>query len=237
MSHAGSRPATIRHDAVERILASHPAVAAGGDLNFWDNEGPAIQPALRPAEGADLTASAAACLARREKISPHHARVANKNPFNYRWAAPAHLVFPNATVIHCRRRPGDTALSTMLAALRPQPLFGMARGDLLFTYREHARATDHLRRTLTANRYYELHYDKLVTDPEAEIRALLEFCGLEWEQACLDFQHNPSPTTTASATQVRQSLYDSSIAQWRHYAPQLEGLRRQLVAAGIEVNS
>ena len=73
--------------------------------------------------------------------------------------------------------------------------------------------------------------------PCGETRRLLEFCGLEWEDACLAFHRNPSPTMTASATQVRQSLYDSSLAQWRHYGSQLEGLRGQLLAARIDAAS
>jgi hypothetical protein len=76
-------------------------------------------------------------------------------------------------------------------------------------------------------------YEQLVSDLRGETGRLLDFCGLGLEDACLDFHRNPAPTTTASAAQVRQPLYDSSIHQWRHYEMQLEGLRRQLIAAGI----
>ena len=84
---------------------------------------------------------------------------------------------------------------------------------------------------------HNLDYERLVSDQVGETRRLLEFCGLQWEDGCLAFHRNPTPTTTASAVQVRQSLYDSSIAQWRHYATQLEGLRRQLAAAGIDTHA
>jgi hypothetical protein len=63
---------------------------------------------------------------------------------------------------------------------------------------------------------------------------LLAACGLEWEAACLEFHRNPTATTTASASQVRRPIYDTSLHQWRHYEKQLEGLRTQLQAGGIE---
>jgi hypothetical protein len=86
-------------------------------------------------------------------------------------------------------------------------------------------------------RIYDLSYERLVRDQAGETRRLLEFCGLEWETACLSFHRNTTATTTASATQVRRALYDSSVEQWRHYAAQLAGLRQQLLTAGIELDS
>jgi hypothetical protein len=79
-----------------------------------------------------------------------------------------------------------------------------------------------------------LSYEGLVADPRGEVGRLLDFCGLDWQDACLDFHRNPAPAMTASAVQVRQPLYDRSLHQWRHYGPQLEGLRRQLLAAGLD---
>jgi hypothetical protein len=82
---------------------------------------------------------------------------------------------------------------------------------------------------------HHVEYEKLVADQLGETRKLLEFCGLEWQQACLDFHHNASATTTASAAQIRRPMYDSSVAQWRHYTTQLQPLHDLLTAAGIEI--
>ena len=82
---------------------------------------------------------------------------------------------------------------------------------------------------------HALCYEDLVADQIGQTRALLQFCGLEWQQACVQFHRNPAPTTTASAVQVRQPLYDSSVAQWRHYEQQLDTLASQLRAAGIRL--
>jgi hypothetical protein len=81
---------------------------------------------------------------------------------------------------------------------------------------------------------HHVGYEDLVADQSGETRKLLEFCGLEWQDACLDFHHNASATTTASAAQIRRPIYDSSVAQWRHYATQLAPLRDLLIAAGID---
>ncbi len=81
---------------------------------------------------------------------------------------------------------------------------------------------------------HEMSYEALVADQRQETQRLLAFCGLEWQDACLEFHANPAPSTTASAAQVRHRLHNNAVSQWRQYASQLEPLRRQLEAAGID---
>jgi hypothetical protein len=81
-----------------------------------------------------------------------------------------------------------------------------------------------------------LSYEALVADQVGETRKLLDFCGLEWQDSCVEFHRNPSPTTTASAAQVRRPLYDSSVSQWRHYEAELAELSSLLSAAGISTD-
>jgi hypothetical protein len=80
---------------------------------------------------------------------------------------------------------------------------------------------------------YELSYEALIADQFGETRRLLQFCGLDWQEACGRFHENPAASATASAAQVRRPIYTSSVAQWRHYEAQLAGLRAQLAAAGV----
>ena len=80
---------------------------------------------------------------------------------------------------------------------------------------------------------YTLRYEAVVADVEGEARRLLQFCGLVWEDQCLRFYEDAQASTTASALQVRQPVYASSVGKWRHYAQQLEPLRLQLENAGI----
>jgi hypothetical protein len=77
-----------------------------------------------------------------------------------------------------------------------------------------------------------VHYERLVDDLETEVRRLLDFCGLSFEPACLSFHENAAPVATASAAQVRQPLYRSSLGRWRRYRPQIDPALEILAAAG-----
>ena len=82
----------------------------------------------------------------------------------------------------------------------------------------------------------ELHvieYENVVSDLAQEARNLLVYCGLEWQSACIEFERNVQPSTTASAAQVRQKIYRSSAGKWRQYEKQLQSLKNQLEKAGI----
>jgi len=80
-----------------------------------------------------------------------------------------------------------------------------------------------------------LDYEELVANQEQQSRRLIEHCGLDWEPACLEFQHNAAPVATASASQVREALYQGAAGRWRRYAEQLEPARRVLEAGGVSI--
>ena len=110
--------------------------------------------------------------------------------------------------------------------------FSYDLGEIGRYYIAYRRLMDHWRSTLPGA-IHELHYETLVADQEGTTRALLAYCGLEWQESCVHFHLNAAPTTTASAAQVRRPIYDGSVAQWRHYAGQLAPLAAQLRQAGI----
>jgi hypothetical protein len=101
-------------------------------------------------------------------------------------------------------------------------------------YAAYVRLMAHWRRTLPGA-IHEIRYEDLVADQQGETRRLLQHCGLEWEDGCLAFHRNPTPSTTASASQVRRPLYDSSVSQWRHYETELGELKEALIAEGIDI--
>ena len=202
----------------ERILSRHPKVSGAGELGYWDSAGAGLLAALALDTDADMTAPAAAFLSRLRTTSATATHVVDKNPFNYRWALLAHLAMPRARIIHCRRHPADNALSIMMAALRPQTLFGTARDELLFCHGEYRRMMNHVRAVLPPDRLYELQYERLVAEPEAEIRSLLAFCGLDFDAACLAPELDDRAVLTASVWQVRQPIHQGSAGRWRHYA-------------------
>jgi hypothetical protein len=91
---------------------------------------------------------------------------------------------------------------------------------------------DHWRLTMPDS-ILDVSYEDLVADQAHQTRRLLAYCGLEWQDACVDFHRNPAASTTASAAQVRRPMYDSSVAQWRHYESQLHPLGDLLRSSGI----
>jgi hypothetical protein len=89
-------------------------------------------------------------------------------------------------------------------------------------------------RALIPGSFIDLDYEELVRDQEATSRRVVEYCGLEWQDACLAFHRNESPSATASAVQVRQPIHGSSVDRWRTYERQLDPLRCFLESNGID---
>jgi tetratricopeptide (TPR) repeat protein len=233
---------------VERILGSHSSVYSAGELNDFSQ---ALVDAVVTAAGTrsiprqelvarsanlDFEALGRDYLERTRPATRGTPHFTDKMPLNYLYCGIIRRALPNARIVHLTRHPLAVCYAIYKTLFKDGYPFSYDLGEIGRYYTSYRKLMDHWRATLPGV-IHDLSYEQLVSDQEGETRRLLEFCGLEWEEACLSFHRNPSPTTTASATQVRQSLYDSSIAQWRHYAPQLEGLRRQLVAAGIDVES
>ena len=81
---------------------------------------------------------------------------------------------------------------------------------------------------------YDIHYEDLVADVEGQSRKLLEHCNLQWQQQCLSFYDNTSASTTASASQIRQPVYNSSVGKWRHFDAELAPLADMLREAGVD---
>jgi hypothetical protein len=92
-------------------------------------------------------------------------------------------------------------------------------------------------RRVFPGRFLEVQYETLVDTQESSSRQLLECCGLPWHDACLHFEENPSPVTTASAVQVRAPIYRGALKRWKKCEAQLTELRDLLVSAGIDVDS
>ncbi len=224
---------------VEQILASHPGVAAGGELmllNGLVQQAQMLDPEEAPfprfmerlpAERLDQMATA--FLAHLDEIGGDCSRVTDKMPHNFYFLGLIEKAFPGARIIHCRRDPRDTCLSIFFQNFNE----GHPYAHDLFTigthYHQYRRLMDHWRNVLSLP-MLEISYEALVREPEATIRGLLEFCGLPWHDACLAFHESRRRVNTASYDQVRRPLYTRSVDRWRHYeahlAPLLEGLER-----------
>ncbi|HEY4443614.1 MAG TPA: sulfotransferase, partial [Steroidobacteraceae bacterium] len=136
---------------------------------------------------------------------------------------------------HVSRRPMAACYAMYKTLFKDGYPFSYDLGEIGHYYVGYRRLMDHWQRAMPAA-IYPLSYEALIADQLGETRRLLDFCGLEWQDACVEFHRNPSPTTTASAAQVRRRLYDSSVSQWRHYAAELAQLNSLLSAAGMSTD-
>ena len=206
----------------EQIVSSHSAVGAGGELNFWNERGPAWL-ANEQAAQADLVLEQAAMdyLALLRAIAPGAARVTDKMPFNFLWAGLIHLAFPNAVLLHCRRAPIDTAMSIHQTHFNPRLAFPTGGAELVRYVRSYERLAEHWRRVLPRDRYVEIDYEDLTRTPDATIRRIIGACGLGWEDACARPDLNPRLVRTPSRWQARQPIHQGSVERWRRYQPWL----------------
>jgi tetratricopeptide (TPR) repeat protein len=204
---------------IERIVSSHPQVAGGGELVFWNERASALVDAPVDAIAASADATRGDYLRLLRKIGPEASRVTDKMPFNFLWIGIVHLFLPRARIVHCRRDPIDTCLSMYQTQFAQNWGFASDRGHLAAYYRQYLRLMDHWRAVLPADRLVDVDYEDATREPEAIARRLVAFCGLPWDPACLSPERNPDAVRTASKWQARQPIYRSSVERWRNYEP------------------
>ena len=143
-------------------------------------------------------------------------RIVDKMPDNYQILGWIATLFPNARVIHCRRDVRDVALScwsTQFERIRWSNNWDHLAERIL----DYQRIMAHYERVLPID-IFPLDYEALVQNQEPTCRRLLDYVGLTWDPACLNFHQTDRIVRTASVTQVRQPIYSSSIGRWQHYA-------------------
>ena len=155
-----------------------------------------------------------------------------KFPENYLYLGFIARAFPDAHIIHLRRNPMDSCF-----AMYKQSFFKYAYTleSLGRYYVAYDRLHKHWKAVLK-DRVIEIEYESLVADHEGQIRILLDKLGLDFEQACLDFDQNITPSATASAVQVREKAHTRSVNKWKNYAEELQPLKEHLEKAGIRVD-
>jgi tetratricopeptide (TPR) repeat protein len=210
---------------IERIVSSHPRVAGGGELVFWNEHAPKLVDAEIDVLAKTAHGVRADYVKLLRAIGPDAVRVTDKMPFNFLWVGLVHLLLPRARVVHCRRNPIDTCLSIYQTQFAQSWSFASDRGDLVSYYRQYLRLMDHWREVLPRERFIDVDYEEATREPEAMARRLVSFCGLEWDAACLAPERNPDAVRTASKWQARQPIYRTSVERWRSYEPWIGELR------------
>jgi len=203
----------------EQILASHREVFGGGEIVFWSSAYETYRDAKRRGHSAAqlLPGFAADYLRQLRSLSPDAARIVDKMPVNFMYAGLIHAALPRARIIHMCRNPIDTCLSIYFQNFFNLGPHANDLHALAHYYAEYQRITQVWRTLLPASALLEIPYEGLVTDQERWTRRMLDFVGLPWDPACLDFHRAERAVITASRWQVRQPIHTGSTARWRHY--------------------
>jgi len=211
----------------EQVLARHPRVTAGGELDLLPALArgelapfPAAMQGITPGRREALAAAYLAALAQR---FPGAQYVTDKRPDNFLYIGLIKRLFPAAKIICTTRDPLDNCLSIYFLHLDQRMGYALDLMDIGHYYAQYRRLLAHWRMLYGAD-ILEFDYDALVREPQPAIERLLAFCGLEWDERCLTPQRAAGAVKTASVWQVRQPIYRSSSGRARHYARQLAPL-------------
>ena len=208
---------------VEQIISSYPGVHGAGELVDLaailrhDIAGAVFPDNLHSLDQARLTAWGAEYVAGLQRRAPDARRITDKMPANFLAVGLIHLMLPNAKIIHVNRNPVDTCLSCFTQLFKDGQEFTYDLAELGRYYVDYARLMEHWRKVLPDGAFLDVRYEDIVADQEAQSRRLIEYCGLEWDDACLDFHQSKRAVRTASMAQVRQPIYKSSVERWRPY--------------------
>ena len=219
---------------LEQILASHSQVEGTSELPYvprvantlnrnradginYPEAVRELKPANFRALGEDYLAYAQ--LHRRKEVP----RFIDKMPNNFPHVGFLSLILPNARIIDARRHPLDACFSCYRQLFAKGQNFTYDLTELGEYYLQYQRLMDHWA-TVLPGHVLTVQYEEVVTDFENQVRRLLDFCGLPWEDACLRFYESERPIRTPSSEQVRQPIYDRSVGHWRNFAPYLDEL-------------
>jgi len=151
----------------------------------------------------------------------------DKMPNNFAHIGLIHLILPQAKIIDARRDPLACCLSNFKQHFARGQKFTYDLDEIGRYYRDYVSLMAHFDEVLPG-RVHRVCYERVIDDTEAEVRRLLEYCGLPFDPACLRFYETERAVRTASSEQVRQPIYREGIDQWRHFEPWLGALKRAL---------
>jgi tetratricopeptide (TPR) repeat protein len=151
----------------------------------------------------------------------------DKMPNNFQHIGLIHLILPNSKIIDARRHPMGGCFAGFKQLFARGQTFTYGLEDIGKYYRDYVRVMDHWDDAIPG-RVHRVQYEEMVTDTEAQIRALLDYCGLDFEEQCLKFYETERSIRTPSAEQVRKPIYKEGMEQWRNYEAHLDPLKEAL---------
>ena len=205
---------------VEQIISNHPNVFGGDELNYFPN---LIEEKFGSIENIDLEnindmkVVATEYIKKLNNLSNNSKKVTDKLPVNFLNIGLIKLILPGAKIIHCERNPKDNCFSIFKNYfVNPKLNFAYNLEELSQYYNLYADLMKHWKKTLPSF-IFDLTYEKIINDPDKEIKKMIKFCNLNWDVKCLNFHENKRPIKTTSANQAREKIYSTSINSWLNY--------------------
>jgi len=227
---------------VEQILASHSQVHGAGELleitklatNLPAALGTSLEypDCIQKLSAAVIDETAGKYLGYLTERNGRAFRVVDKLPTNFLHLGLIATLLPNARIIHCRREPLDVCLSIFFQRFAQGHFYAYDFNDIAAYYAEYERLMAHWKKVLPVQ-VLDIRYETLLDDFEGQSRRMVNYCELDWEEACLAFHHSKRPVRTASSWQVRQPLYRTAMARWKKFEPHLEQLKTALSDRGV----
>lgn len=216
----------------EQIVSSHPQVFGAGELSLF-NDILKDMARLTPENAAQ---AGRLYVERAKKLDPSGKalRITDKMPGNYLRIPEIVSALPDAKIIHCRRDPVATCLSCYQQLFARGQYWSYTLEELAIQYRAYEDLMNHWRKLLPG-RFIDVDYEDTVSDFENQARRLIDFVGLEWDEACLKPHKQKRAVLTASKAQVIKPVYTSSVAGWKKYAKELRPLVKALGNGGKKI--
>lgn len=217
---------------VEQIAASHPKVYGAGELEHFRQLTLSLKIGWSDSAMPQMTAASSQELAREylrkvTKVGHDALRITDKMPHNFEHLGLIAVLFSKARVIHCIRDPLDNCVSCFTNSFSGNHGYNTDLRQLGLYYREYKRLMDHWRRVLPLP-MLEVDYQEMIADQETQSRRLIDFLGLDWDPACLNFHETRRTVQTASRWQVRQPIYKTSVGRWKDFEKHLGPLKEAL---------
>lgn len=228
---------------VEQVLATHPQIIAGGELNLLPalisktlNPFPQSVSNLTDANYQSMASDYLKQLNATFPTANAAQYITDKRPDNFLLIGLIKRMFPNAKIIHTTRHPLDNGLSLFMQYLHPR-IAGYASNlsDIGHYYTQYRRLMAHWN-SLYSDCLFDFDYDAFVSEPEATLSKLLGFLDLEMDASYLNFHSLGNTVKTASYWQVRQPLYNQASGRWQHYRQHLHALEQELAANTINAS-
>lgn len=228
---------------VERLLAGHSQVTSIGEFTDfpmllqdmggdWQDEANDGRSAVEQSLMLNFEDLGHRYMTAARDLAGDYPRFVDKLPFNFLYCGYIQAALPNARLINLVRDPLDTCYAVFKTLFFGAYSFSYDLDELVDYFISYRRQMAHWHEVLPG-RILDVRYEELVQNPEQQAKRIIEWCGLDWEPAVLDFHTQDAPVMTASAMQVRRPFYTESIGAWQRAGAGFDDVRKKLEAAGL----